>query len=94
MRSSSTNADQEGNKGIDVPAPIHNALHLDDCDLALGFPLYEHLHNFNLCAQRMIDLLRLIDAALNEPVEEAFYYECLIQKGRSAFGSGIQSFSE
>lgn len=63
--------------------------HLDNGDLTLRFPLYEHLHNFNLCAQRMIDLLRLIDAALNEPMEEAFYYECLIQKVRSAFTSAI-----
>lgn len=63
--------------------------HLDHGDHTLRFPIYEHLYNFNLCAQQMVTLLRVIDGSLNEPEQEAFLYQCVIQKIRANFTSAI-----
>jgi hypothetical protein len=63
--------------------------HLDGGVVGLRFPIYEHLYQLNLYAQKLFDLVGEISERLNVPLDDARYHQYLIQQVRSAVTSDV-----
>jgi hypothetical protein len=55
----------------------------------LRFPVYEHLYQFNLCAQKMVELLEELSNKFAIDPEALLYNECLIQSVRAVISLDI-----
>ena len=55
----------------------------------LRFPVYEHLYQFNLCAQKMVDLLEKLSNQFGIDPEARLYHQSLIQYLRASISLDI-----
>jgi hypothetical protein len=55
----------------------------------LRFPVYEHLYQFNLCAQKMVELLEELNNKFAIDPEALLYNQSLIQSVRAAISLDI-----
>ena len=56
---------------------------------SLRFPIYEHLFQFNLCAQNMVELLQVLGNKFAIDPETLHYHESLIQFVRASISLDI-----
>ena len=63
--------------------------HLDKGALDVRFPIYGHLYNLNLYAQKLVDIVAEISSNLSVLPEDSLYHQYLIQQVRSAVTSDV-----
>jgi hypothetical protein len=58
----------------------------------LRFPIYEHLYELNVCAQRMVELLEELGSNLSMNPESLTYLQALIQYVRATTSQDVVAF--
>jgi C4-dicarboxylate-specific signal transduction histidine kinase len=58
----------------------------------LRFPVYEHLYQLNVCAQRMVELLEELGSKFSINPEHMLHFEALIQYVRASASQDVVDF--